>query len=171
MSAKTEKSSISTLDEIDLKILRILQTDARITLKELSSRINLSSTPCFERWRRLERQGYISQYVTVLDAEKVHCGFTVFCCVRLRQLAHSVITDFIDTMKKIPEVKECYHISGRYDYLLKIYAPDMQYYKHFIVNVLGHVDSIGTIDSSFVMDTVKHSYDLLHSSDSLCDEE
>ncbi|MCM1005685.1 MAG: Lrp/AsnC family transcriptional regulator [Prevotella sp.] len=164
MGARVEKSSIPNLDEIDIKILEILQNDARITLKELSAQVNLSSTPCFERWRRLERNGYISRYVTVLDARKVHRGFTVFCSVKLRRLAHDVIEDFISTIKDIPEVSECYHISGKYDYLLKIYAPDMQYYKHFIVNVLGRVPSIGTIDSSFVMDTEKQSYDLLHSS-------
>ncbi|MCM1319772.1 MAG: Lrp/AsnC family transcriptional regulator [Muribaculaceae bacterium] len=164
MSARTEKSSIPYLDEIDIKMLEILQNDARITLKDLAAKVNLSSTPCYERWRRMERFGYISRYVAVLDPEKVHRGFTVFCSVKLRKLAHNVVEDFMETIKKIPEVSECYQISGKSDYLLKIYAPDMQYYKHFIVNVLSYVDSIGTIDSSFVMDTVKHSYDILHSS-------
>lgn len=167
MSARTEKSSIPYLDQTDIRILEILQNDARITLKELSAMVNLSSTPCYERWRRLERFGYISRYVTVLDPEKVHRGFTVFCSVKLRQLAHNVVEDFIKTIQDIPEVTECYQISGKYDYLLKIYAPDMQYYKHFIVNVLSYVDSIGTIDSSFIMDTVKHSFDILHSSPDL----
>lgn len=161
---RTEKSSLTRLDEIDLKILDLLQNDARITLKELASQVNLSSTPCFERWRRLERHGYIQRYVTVLDPEKVHRGFTVFCSVKLRQLAYPVIEDFINTIRCIPEVTECYHISGQYDYLLKIHAPDMKYYKHFIVNVLGQVDSIGTINSSFVMDHIKNSFDILNSS-------
>lgn len=165
MSARTEKSSTPRLDDIDMKMLEILQADARITLKELSARVNLSSTPCFERWRRLERQGYIDRYVTVLNPEKVHRGFTVFCSVKLRQLEHTVIEDFINVIQEIPEVTECYHISGRYDYLLKIHAPDMKYYKYFIINVLSHIDSIGTIDSSFVMDNVKNSFDILHSSD------
>lgn len=165
MSTRTEKSSEHKIDDVDMKILEILQDDARITLKELASRINLSSTPCFERWRRLERYGYIERYVTVLNPEKVQRGFTVFCSVKLRKLEHTVIADFMDVIQKIPEVTECYHISGRYDYLLKIHAPDMKYYRHFIVNVLSHVDSIGTIDSSFVMDNIKNSFDILHRSE------
>lgn len=147
-----------------MKILEALQGDARITLKELAARINLSSTPCFERWRRLERHGYIERYVTVLNPEKVHRGFTVFCSVKLRVLDHGVMHDFINVIHEIPEVTECYQISGRYDYLLKIHAPDMQYYKDFVANVLGRIDAIGTIDSSFVMDPVKQSFDILRRS-------
>lgn len=164
MSTRTEKSSTPRLDEIDMKILEALQGDARITLKDLAAKVNLSSTPCFERWRRLERHGYIERYVTVLNPEKVHRGFTVFCSVKLRVLDYKVVQDFISVIREIPEVTECYHISGRYDYLLKIHAPDMQYYKYFIVNVLGRIDSIGAIDSSFVMDAVKNTYDILRRS-------
>lgn len=164
MSARTEKYSTPRLDETDMKILEILQGDARITLKDLASKVHLSSTPCFERWRRLERHGYIDRYVTVLNAEKVHRGFTVFCSVKLRVLDYKVVQSFTEAIRCIPEVTECYHISGHYDYLLKIHAPDMQYYKYFIVDVLGRIDSIGTIDSSFVMDSVKNSFDILHRS-------
>ena len=162
MSTRTEKSSIvSRLDDIDIQILQILQTNARISVKELAALVNLSPTPTYERWKRLERDGYIRQYVTVLDLEKVHRGFTVFCSVKLRELDTALVQDFLRIIKDIPEVAECYHISGEYDYLLKIYAPDMKYYKYFIVNVLGRVASIGAIVSTFVMDEVKNTYEVL----------
>lgn len=160
-NGKTEKSSMKGLDKVDLQILSVLQRNARITLKELAAKVKLSATPVFERWKKLDSMGVITRYVAIVDAEKVHRGFCVFCMVKLRQLTYDVVTDFVNVMQKIPEVTECYHISGRYDYLLKINAPDMKYYKNFIVNVLGHVDSIGTIESSFVMDVVKQNFDII----------
>lgn len=160
-SHKSENFSNKALDKIDLQILSVLQRNARITLKELAAKVKLSATPVFERWKKLDANGIITRYVAIVDAEKVHRGFCVFCMVKLRQLTFDVVNDFVDVMQKIPEVSECYHISGRYDYLLKINAPDMRYYKNFIVNVLGHVDSIGTIESSFVMDTVKLNFDIV----------
>lgn len=163
MATSSEKSSVYRLDDTDLKILQILQNNARLTLKDVAAQVNLSATPVFERWRRLENLGFIKRYVAVLDPEKVHRGFAVFCSVKLRQLTFEVVSDFLRVIQSIPEVSECYYISGKYDYLLKINAPDMKYYKHFIVNVLGRVDSIGTIESSFVMDTVKQSFDILTS--------
>lgn len=169
MSPRLEKSSAPRLDDTDMRILEILQNDARISLKELASKVNLSSTPAFERWRRLERHGYIERYISILNADKVHRGFTVYCSVKLKQMAKHVINDFIRVIGNIPEVSECYHISGKYDYLLKINAPDMKYYKDFIVNVLGQVDSIGTIESSFVMDRVKQSYNILSRSNPVKD--
>ncbi len=125
------------LDAVDLQILRALQENARLTTKELAARVNLSTTPVFERMKRLEKSGFIKQYVAVLDAEKLGRGFTVFC-----------------------SVAECYNISGEYDYLLKIYAPDMKYYNEFIINVLGNISAIGSILSSFVMDEIKNTHAL-----------
>ena len=148
------------LDETDLKILRCVQDNARLTTKELSSKVNLSSTPVFERLKRLEKQGFIRKYVAVLDAEKLGRGFTVFCSVKLKQMNRTVAADFISVIKDIPQVSECYNISGEYDYLLKIYAPDMKYYNEFIINVLGTIDSIGSILSSFVMDEIKNTHAL-----------
>ena len=146
------------LDAIDLQILRALQENARLTTKELAARVNLSTTPVFERMKRLERAGFIKQYVAVLDAEKLGRGFTVFCSVKLKQMNRSVARDFISVIKDIPQVAECYNISGEYDYLLKIQAPDMKYYNEFIINVLGTIDSIGSILSSFVMDEIKNTH-------------
>ena len=146
------------LDKTDLQILRILQENARLTTKELAARVHLSSTPVFERLKRLDNEGYIRKYVAVLDAEKLHCGFVVFCSVQLRRLNRDIAAEFTRIVRGIPEVTECYNISGDYDYLLKIHAPDMKYYQEFTLNVLGTIDSLGSLMSTFVMDEVKHDY-------------
>lgn len=146
---------METLDRTDLLILRTLQDNARLTTKELAARVNLSSTPVFERLKRLERDGYIRKYVAVIDPGKLNQGFTVFCSVKLRRLNKEIAADFVRIIKQIPQVRECYNISGSYDYLLKIHAPDMRYYQEFILNVLGTIESLGSLESTFVMDEVK----------------
>jgi Lrp/AsnC family leucine-responsive transcriptional regulator len=148
------------LDSIDLQILRALQENARLTTKELAARVNLSTTPVFERMKRLEKEGFIKKYVAVLDAEKLGRGFTVYCSVKLKQMNQGVARDFISVIRDIPQVAECYNISGEYDYLLKIQAPDMKYYNEFIINVLGNIDAIGSILSSFVMNEIKNTHGL-----------
>ena len=148
------------LDSVDLQILRALQENARLTTKELAARVNLSTTPVFERLKRLEKNGFIRKYVAVLDAEKLGRGFTVFCSVKLKQMNQSVAREFISVIRDIPQVAECYNISGEYDYLLKIQAPDMKYYNEFIINVLGNIDAIGSILSSFVMNEIKNTHGL-----------
>ena len=146
------------LDTIDLQILRALQENARLTTKELAAKVNLSTTPVFERMKRLEKGGFIKKYVAVLDAEKLGKGFTVFCSVKLKQMNRKVARDFISVIRDIPQVAECYNISGEYDYMLKIQAADMKYYNEFIINVLGTIDSIGSILSTFVMDEIKNNH-------------
>lgn len=149
---------MNRLDKTDLQILRILQENARLTTKELAARVHLSPTPVFERLKRLDNEGYIRKYVAVLDAKKLHCGFVVFCSVKLRRLNRDIAAEFTRIVRGIPEVTECYNISGDYDYLLKIHAPDMKYYQEFTLNVLGTIDSLGSLMSTFVMDEVKHDY-------------
>lgn len=148
------------LDKVDLQILRTLQENSRLTTKELAAQVSLSSTPVFERLKRLEREGYIKKYIAVLDADKLNQGFVVFCNVKLRRMNKDIAMEFTRIVQQIPEVTECYNISGSYDYLLKIHAPNMKYYQEFIINVLGTVDSLGSLESMFVMDEVKHDYGL-----------
>ena len=149
---------MDTLDQTDLKILRILQQNARLTNKELAAQVNLSTTPVFERLKRLERNGYIKKYVAVLDAEKLNRGFIVFCNVKMRRLSKEIARDFMERMLNIPEVTECYNISGQFDYMLKIHAPDLRYYQEFVLNQLGTIENLGSLESTFVMDTVKLEY-------------
>ncbi len=146
------------LDHVDIQMLRTLQENARLTVKELAAKVRLSSTPVFERLKRLEEGGYIKKYIAVLDAGKLDRGFVVFCNVKLRRMNRDIAGEFARIVQDIPEVTECYNISGGFDYLLKIHAPDMKYYQEFILNVLGTVESLGSIESMFVMDEVKHVY-------------
>ncbi len=146
------------LDSIDLAILRTLQRNAKLTTKELAAAVNLSPTPTFERQKRLERQGFIRKYVAILDAEKLDRGLTVFCHVKLRQMNRAIAADFVSRIRQIPEVTECYNTSGNFDYLLKVRARDMKQYQEFVLNQLGAIDSLGSLESTFVMSEVKQDY-------------
>ncbi|MBR0038318.1 MAG: Lrp/AsnC family transcriptional regulator [Bacteroidales bacterium] len=153
-----EKTIIEHLDATDIAILRALQQDARLTTKEISQKVNLSSTPVFERVKRLEREGYIKRYVTVLDAEKLHKGFVVFCSIKLNPMNKKSAEEFCERVQEIPEVTECYNISGRFDYLLKVHAPDMKYYQRFVLDVMGELPMLGTLESTFVIEEIKHLF-------------
>lgn len=146
------------LDEKDTDILRALQENARLTNKELAAKVHLSTTPTYERVKRLERLGFIKQYATILDAAKLNKGFAVFCSVKLRRLNSDCANAFTEMIRDIPEVTECYNISGSFDYLLRIQSPDMHYYQQFLLNVIGHHENIATLESTFVMEEIKHEY-------------
>ena len=148
------------LDAVDMEILRALQKNARLTTKELAAMVNLSTTPVFERVKRLEQRGYVKGYVAVLDAEKLGRGFVVFCSVKMRRIGREIAEDFARVVRSIPEVTECYNISGSYDYLMKIHAPNMKYYQEFVLNILGNIDHLGSLESTFVMDEIKHDFGL-----------
>lgn len=148
------------LDAVDMEILRALKKNARLTTKELAAMVNLSTTPVFERVKRLEQRGYVKGYVAVLDAEKLGRGFVVFCSVKMRRIGREIAEDFARVVRSIPEVTECYNISGSYDYLLKIHAPNMKYYQEFVLNILGNIDHLGSLESTFVMDEIKHDFGL-----------
>ena len=148
------------LDQIDLQILRILQKNSKLTTKELADAVHLTATPVFERQKRLERQGYIKKYVAVLDPEKLNQGLLVFCKVKLKQINHEIADAFTRRILRIPEVIECYNTSGNYDYLLKVRASDMKQYQEFVLNKLGEIESLASLESTFVMSEVKQGYAL-----------
>ena len=147
-----------TLDDIDIMLLKTLQKNAKLTTKELAEAVNLTTTPVFERQKRLERQGYIKKYIAVLDPEKLNRSLLVFCKVKLQQINHEQADAFARQIMRIPEVTECYNTSGSYDYLLKVRAADMKQYQEFILNKLGKLDNLASIESTFVMDEIKHSH-------------
>ena len=149
---------MDTLDTVDIQILRTLQENARLTTKELAARVHLSTTPVFERLKRLESNGYIKKYIAVLDAEKLNQGFVVFCNVKMHRMSHDIAEQFSQMVKGIPEVTECYNVSGSFDYLLKVHAANMKYYREFVLTVLGSIEGLGSIESTFVMDTIKNDY-------------
>ncbi len=158
MPANSTLPTPKRLDATDLQILRELQANARLSTKELAARVNLSSTPVFERVKRLEREGFIAGYVAVLDAEKLNQGFVVFCSVKMSRINRDIADNFARTIAAIPEVTECYNVSGQYDYLLKIHAPSMKRYQEFVLNVLGTIEHLASLESTFVMDELKRTH-------------
>lgn len=148
------------LDETDLKLLKLLGDDAKLTVKELSAKVNLSPSPVFERIKRLESNGYIKKYIALIDAEKLSYGLIVFCSIKLKQHDRGIGHHFVSDIMRIDEVVECYNISGEYDFLLKVYAKDMKHYQDFVFNKLGSVKSIGSTHSSFVMIENKNTYNI-----------
>ena len=133
------------LDKTDIAILRALQRNAKLTTKELADAVHLTPTPVFERLKRLERQGIIKQYIAVLDARKLDRAFIVFCSVKLSRMNHDIALDFVRRIADIPEVTECYNISGDFDYLLKINVRDIAQYQEILLNKLGTIDSLGSV--------------------------
>jgi len=152
---KNNLTASSKLDEFDIRILRTVQADSRQTTKEIAAKVGLSATPVYERLRRLENEGYITGYSARLNADKLGRGFIVFCHVKLTRVNRNIAREFTDLIRNVPEVSECYNTSGSFDYLLKIHAADMQSYRSFVLNVLGTLDTLGSLESSFVMDVVK----------------
>lgn len=148
------------LDQTDLLILRELQNDGHLTIKELSQKVHLSVSPVYERVRRLERLGFIKGYVAVLDAEKLDCGFVAFCYLKMRQHTHENATQIMECVQDIPEIVEAYNISGDFDFLLKIYVQNMKQYQEFVMRILGDIPAIGSLNSSFVLGEVKNSHRL-----------
>lgn len=145
------------LDETDRKILQQLQKNSKITNKELSGKLNLSVTAIYERIRRLERNGVISGYVALINPEKVEKSFMVLCQIKLLQHTKSYMLKFEAEVAKLPEVLECYHVSGEYDYNLKVLVKDMEAYREFMVTKLTALEHIGSTQSTFIISRVKSS--------------
>lgn len=143
------------LDELDKKILQLLQRNARITNKELAAKLGLTITPVFERVRKLERRGYIKNYVAILDHEKVNHGLIVFIHVRLQVHNHENIQHLVEEVNTLEEVMECYHVTGETDYLLKVMVKDMKTYEDFVVGKLTRIPGIANMNSALVMSTIK----------------
>ncbi len=149
---------MTNLDKIDIQILKLLQSNSNLTTKELANRVNLSTTPVFERVKRLENKGYIKKYVAVLDPEKMDKGLTVFCNITLKQHTRDIGHQFVKDIAGIKEVTECYNVSGDYDFLLKVMVKDMKHYQDFVLNHLGSMRNIGSAHSTFVMGEIKNTH-------------
>jgi len=147
-----------SLDEKDLAILRLLQQNARVTVKEIADQIHLSTTPVHERIKRLEAGGVIKQYATLIDGTKVKKGLMVICYVSLNQHSKHSGAQFIKLINELPDVVECYSISGEFDFMLKIVTEDMNSYYNFHVNKLSQADNISQVQSVFIMGVVKQTH-------------
>ncbi len=145
------------IDNTDIEILKLLQHNAKITVREIAQKIHLSPTPVHARIKRLEDNGIIKQYVAVLDAKKVNKGLTVICYVSLKEHNKQSGIKFINAINKLDSVTACYNISGEFDFMLKVVAKDMDDYYDFHVNKLSQIENMGHIQSIFVMGIIKET--------------
>jgi len=142
---------LTSLDHDDVRILQLLQYDARLTNKEIADKIGKSVSPVYERIRRLEDDGIIQKYVALLDRRKIDKSLTAYTHVQLKEHAEHMMKTFELEVIKIPEVMECYHMTGQFDYLLKVALRDMDEYYGFIIEKIARLPNVGTVQSFFVL--------------------
>tara|TARA_B110000902_G_C14233043_1_gene559612 strand:+ start:507 stop:965 length:459 start_codon:yes stop_codon:yes gene_type:complete len=145
------------LDSTDKKLINLLQNDSKQTTKQLSLQLNLSVTAIYERIKKLENQKVINKYVAIINKHKIEKSFLVFCHVKLIQHSKEYVTTFEREILKLEEVSECFHVSGDYDYILKIYVKDMGEYRNFMVTKLTAIKHIGSTHSTFAIEEVKNT--------------
>ncbi|TAH04996.1 MAG: Lrp/AsnC family transcriptional regulator [Sphingobacteriales bacterium] len=155
---KEKNAQPVNIDDKDLLILRLLQQNAKITVREIAAKIHLSTTPVHERIKRLEDGGVITQYAALINPVKVKKGLMVICYVSLKEHSKKTGARFIKTIHELNEVLECYNISGEFDFMLKVVAESMDAYYDFHVNKLGQLENIGHMQSTFVMGTIKQTH-------------
>jgi DNA-binding Lrp family transcriptional regulator len=163
-SIKKEENPVGniSLDTKDLQILKLLQQNARITVKEISEKMHLSTTPVHERIRRMEDTGVIKQYATLVDHTKVNKSMMAICYVSLKEHNKNAGTKFIKAILEMNEVMECYNISGEFDFMLKIMVENMDAYYDFHVNKLSQVENMGHLQTVFVMGIIKQTHQLIY---------
>ncbi|WP_294203705.1 Lrp/AsnC family transcriptional regulator [Chryseobacterium sp. sg2396] len=144
-------------DETDQKLLLFLQEDSKQTTKELSHKLGLSVTAVYERIRKMENTGVISKYVALLDRKKINRNFIVLCHIKLAQHKKEYVLQFEREVMNLQEVTECFHVSGDYDYILKIGVKDMEDYRNFMLSKLTTLQHIASTHSSFMISEVKNT--------------
>lgn len=148
---------MKTLDKIDRKILQLLQSNGRISMTELAEQVGMSVSPVTERVRRLERDGVIRGYGARLNPQALGLGLMVFVEIKLRSKSGNIFDDFRREVAKVPQILECYLVSGEYDYLLKLRLPDMAAYRDMLGNILLQLPAAAESRSYVVMEEAKDS--------------
>jgi len=144
------------LDEIDKEILKILQDDCRITAKDIATHLGMSKTPVYERIKKLESQGFIRKYVALTDPKMAGKGLITYISVFLNDHSQEAVEKFTKMVSMLPEVNECYYVSGNTDFLLKVYTEDMDDYHRFITKNFAKIENMHRFYSSFVLETSKN---------------
>jgi DNA-binding Lrp family transcriptional regulator len=149
------------IDKIDGNILKIIQKNAKASAKEIAFKVGLSTTPVYERIKRMEKEGIITHYSAILNKEKIGLGLTVFCQVSLQTHTKSLIEKFEIAVKNMEEVQDVYHVAGDFDYLLKVVLKDNRQYHDFVIDKLSNLNIISNVQSNFVLNKPKEfiSYD------------
>ncbi len=145
------------MDIIDQRILEILQTDSMKTAKEMASELSLTTTPIYERIKKLEAAGFVKQYVALLDADLLGKNIIVFMNITIKDHHLEDRKKFVDQMESLPAVVEFYHTSGNFDFLVKVRFASIKEYRDFLVNEVASIHNIGDIDSQIVLEEIKYS--------------
>ena len=145
------------LDDVDRKILELLQADGRMSLAELAEKVGLSPSPCLRRVRLMEKAGIIARYVAVLNQREVGLPVSVFISIKLESQREEALTKFGRAIARWPEVLECYLMTGPRDYLLRVVVADLSAYEQFLKAKLTRLDGIASIESSFALEQVKYT--------------
>jgi len=153
----TSARQLRTLTRMDRHILRLLQSDGRISYAELARQVGLSTTPCKERVKRLEREGVIRGYQAVLEPESLDAALVVFVQIRLSRTSQELFAEFKRSASALPEVQECYLVTGDFDYLIKARVADMAAYRHFLGEKLLTLAGVQESTSYVVMEQVKET--------------
>ncbi|MFT5600654.1 MAG: Lrp/AsnC family leucine-responsive transcriptional regulator [Flavobacteriales bacterium] len=143
------------MDHLDTEILMLIQGNAKLNTKEIAGKIGLSVTPTYERIKKLENRGIIKSYVALLNRRKIGKHLVAFCQITLQKHKKTIIENFKKRVAEFPEIMEINHVSGNYDFLLKVVVADIDEFHLFVNEKLSVVDGISTINSSFVMDNIK----------------
>lgn len=148
------------LDATDLHLLKLLQKDSNQTVKKLAAAIGKSTTPVFERIKKLEKEGFIEGYNARINAKKIGLKQTVFIAITLQGHTRSYLEKFVKEINNFPEVIECHRVSGNFDYLLKLVVQDIEAYEKFIVTKLTLLPYLGNVQSLIALSTSKETQEL-----------
>lgn len=149
--------AVNKLDQIDHKLLEILQSNGKITNAQLSKEIGLSPAPTLERVKKLENSGIIESYHAQIDREKVGLGVMTFVQVTLSGHRKSITESFVDTIERVPEIIECHHVTGSCDFLLKVIAKDIASYQRLIMETINEIEVVASTQTMVILSTFKNT--------------
>ncbi|WP_105738593.1 Lrp/AsnC family transcriptional regulator [Cronobacter dublinensis] len=145
------------LDKVDYRLLALLQEDATLSLQALADAVNLTTTPCWKRLRRLEDDGYIIKRVALLDPEKLGLGLTAFMLIKTQHHSSDWYSQFVAVVEEMPEVLGFWRMAGEYDYLMRVQVADMKSYDDFYKRLVNRVPGLSDVTSSFAMEQIKYT--------------
>ncbi|EDP57254.1 transcriptional regulator, AsnC family protein [Vibrio sp. AND4] len=148
------------MDRIDKLLLSLLQNDGTLSLNELAERVNLTTTPCWKRLKKLEDEGYIEKRVALLSAEKLDLSFIAFVQLKTSDHSEGWYDHFATTISDFPEVTEFYRMAGEYDYMLKVVVKDMKRFDEFYKRLVNSVKGLSNVTSTFAMESIKYTTEL-----------
>lgn len=151
---------MENLDKIDMQILRILQSDADINISSIGEKVGLSHTPCWRRIKKMEEKGIITGKVCLIDPEKTGLDVSIFVFVRLTIHSAEVLTEFEEATLLVPEIMQCYTMTGEFDYLLRVVVATARDYEKAVKNTLLSLPHVGTLNSNFTLSEIKNTTSL-----------